>query len=344
MRALPAPLSGQKLYMDASTKGFGVRVSQGGAKTFVVVVGKDRRFITLGRYGVITLAQARTEAKKKLAEHTLGKLSPRSLSYAEAVELFLEEKARLRRPSTVLDYRRRLARLVFKGSVADITHYEAARKLDKFKAPSERSHILVAGKVFFEWCCKRRYRENNPFYGLSKPKHVPRKRVLSDDELKRIWEATEELTVPNRIVRLLLVTGQRRGEVEQWLPEMLEANLLTVPGTVTKNHIEQLLPVGPLAVELLSSFPGRYTSWGQYKSELDEKTGINEPFMLRDLRRTFRTNLSKLGVAPHVAERLMHHISATDPIQQTYDRHAYIEEMRSAVLLWEGHLARTIAR
>jgi integrase len=226
--------------------------------------------------------------------------------------------------------------------VGDITHAEAARKLGKFKAPSEQSHILVAGKVFFQWCMKRRYISQNPLYGLSKPKHVPRKRVLSDDELKRIWDATAEPTRPNRIIRLLIVTGQRIGEVEQWQSSFLAEELLTVPETVTKNNVEQWLPVGPLARGLL--FTGKFTNWGIYKAELDILTTINEPWMIRDIRRTFRTGLSKLGVAPHIAERLMHHISASDPVERTYDRYRYVEEMREAALKWEHHLCSIIEK
>ena len=342
VRALEAPKSGQKLYTDPSLKGFGVRVSQGGTKTFVVVVGRDRRFLTLGRYGIITLAQARVEAKRKLAEHTLGKLAPKSISYHEGVDQFLADKANQRRPATVSDYKRRLSRLGFKGPISEITHDDATRKLSTLKAPSERSHTLVASKVFFNWCLKRRYRTDNPFFGLSKPKLIPRKRALSGDELKRVWTATEPLTLPDRITRLLLVTGQRMMTVEQWHPSFIEGNLLTVPETVTKNGHEQLLPLGPLALQLLDTFPTRFTSWGQYKAALDERTGINEPWMLRDLRRTFRTGLGRLGVPPHIAERLMHHITVADPVQLTYDRYTYVEEMSAAMLKWEQYLSENV--
>lgn len=340
VRALKPPQTGQKLYRDSALGGFGVRVSQGGTKSFVVVQGKECRMTTIGQFPVITLAQARTEAKRLMAERVLGKVRPQTIRYEHAVDLFLADKAQNRRPATVADYKRRLGRLGFKGALADITPDEAARKVNKLTAPSERSHTLVAGKVFFEWCRKRRYIDHNPLYGLSKPDHTPRKRVLSDDELRRVWNATDAMSQGDHITRLLLVTGQRMTEVERWLPGFLTGDLLTVPETVTKNGYEQLLPLGPLALQLLSTFPGRYTSWGAYKAALDERTGINEPWMLRDLRRTFRTNLSKLGVQPHVAERLLHHITGTgNEVQRTYDRFAYIEEMREAMLKWEAHLS-----
>jgi integrase len=99
-------------------------------------------------------------------------------------------------------------------------------------------------------------------------------------------------TKPNGLMRVLLVTGQRVGEVEQWKPSFLADGLLTVPETVTKNNVEQWLPVGPLGLSLLT-FPGRFTNWGLYKAELDKLVAFEEPWMIRDLRRTFRTGLSK---------------------------------------------------
>jgi hypothetical protein len=168
LRALKAPPKGQIFYFDDTLKGFALRVSQGGAKSFVLKYGRDRRLITIGRYPIISLSDARTEAKRLLAEFTLGKVRPQSITYANAVELFLKDKAEARRPSTVYGYKIKLKRLNFKCQLSDITPPEAARRLDKITAPSERSHVLVAAKVFFHWCIKRRYITDNPLTGLSK--------------------------------------------------------------------------------------------------------------------------------------------------------------------------------
>jgi hypothetical protein len=194
VRSLKPPQKGQQFYFDASLTGFAVRVSQGGAKSFVVKYGRDRRLVTIGRYPIISLAVARDEAKKLLAEHTLGRVRPQSITYAAAVELFLKDKAHARRISTVNSYRNKLARLKFNCQLSDISHPEAARQLDKIKAPSERSHVLVAAKVFFNWCVNRRYVSDNPFRGLHKPQSTPRARVLSDDEIRCIWRACEGVT------------------------------------------------------------------------------------------------------------------------------------------------------
>jgi integrase len=146
--------------------------------------------------------------------------------------------------------------------------------------------------------------------------------------------------VPDRITRLLLVTGQRRGEVEQWRPDFLQDGVLTIPGTITKNHTEQFLPLEPMALQLLDTFPQPYTSWGKYKAMLDERTGINKPWMLRDLRRTFSTGLADLGVALHIIERLLNHITGTlSPIARVYNKARYIAEMKTATALWEKKLS-----
>lgn len=335
VRAIQPPAKGQKLYFDQSLSGFGIRVSQGGTKTFVLVTGKDRRFITIGRYPILSLSQARAEAKRQLAEFTLGKSRPQTISYERAVELFLEDKRQNRRGSTVNGYRLKLARLKLSGPVDRITHDEAARRVNLIKAPSERSHVLVAGKCFFSWCMKRRYRQDNPLIGLSKQKSVPRKRILSDEEIIKIFKA--EGTFAD-YCKLLLLTGQRRGELRHALTA---ETTLTIPSEVSKNHRTHTIPLTPWAKSLWRSWPTFDWSW--YKTQIDEQTGITD-WVLHDIRRTFRTNLSKLGVPRDIAERLLNHISFRDPMEDVYDHHNFLPQMEEALLKWEGYLQALLAR
>ena len=341
IRSLPSPQSGQKLYRDDTLPGFGCRVSQGGTKTFVLVHGADRRFITIGRYPVLSLSQARAEAKRLLAEFTLGKSRPQSITYQAAVDLFLKDKAQGRRPSTVNSYRVKLARLNFKGRVADVTHDDAARKINRITAPSERSHILVAGKVFFNWCINRRYLTENPLIGLTKAKSIPRKRVLNDQELKAIWEATAKPATFHRIIRLCILTGQRRGELAQLKPAYIENGVCTFPSTLTKNHRDHAFPLTPLAHEFLT-FDG-FNNWGDAKEQLDKILNIPH-WVIHDLRRTFRTNLSRLGVPPHISERLLNHVSYRNPMEDVYDHYRFLPEMRAALDKWENFLGDILGR
>jgi hypothetical protein len=239
IRSLPSPKNGQKTYWDA-LPGFGVRVSQGGTKTFVLVCGQDRQRITIGRFPVLSLSDARGEAKRILAERTLGKTRPTKVHWDDAVERYLDAcRAKNNRPRTIADYKRLLARhFPFKRHpLAEITYEDIERKLGRIKAPSERNHALVAVKIFLGWCQKppRRYIPTNPCEGMAPTKRPHRKKVLTQDELRAVLSSALNGTgTLCRIVALLVLTLQRRGEIGQlrwsWISKSAQA--ITLPGTV----------------------------------------------------------------------------------------------------------------
>src|SRR5438105_11602338 len=97
VRQLPLPSKGQRIYFDDALPSFGCRVSQGGTRTFVVQHGADRQLIKIGRYPIVTLSEARAEARLSLAERTLGRHRPKSIAWEDAVRRFLEDcKQRIR--------------------------------------------------------------------------------------------------------------------------------------------------------------------------------------------------------------------------------------------------------
>ena len=101
VKNLPPPATGQKLYRDDALAGFGVRVSQGGTKTFTLVLGRDRQFVSIGRYPTVGLADARTEAKRMLAERTLGKHRPPRMAASQALDRFFTEKTAKNKRSSI---------------------------------------------------------------------------------------------------------------------------------------------------------------------------------------------------------------------------------------------------
>lgn len=119
LRSFQPPSSGQVCHWDKSLAGFGCRVSQGGSKTFVL--NRKNTLITIGRFPTISLSEARTEAKRLLAEFTLGKVRPQSVTYKVAVAMFIEEKNKQRKASTADAYEGLLTRLNFQGQLSDIT-------------------------------------------------------------------------------------------------------------------------------------------------------------------------------------------------------------------------------
>ena len=115
LRSIKPPLLGQLDYWDNKLPGFGLRVSQGGSKTFILKRRNRADRTSTAASGVLTLAEARAEAKRLLAEFTLGKLRPRAITYPEAVKQFIENKTRSRRASTAAGYEWLLNHFPFKG-------------------------------------------------------------------------------------------------------------------------------------------------------------------------------------------------------------------------------------
>jgi integrase len=378
VRQLPIPEKGQRLYYDDVLPAFGCRVSQGGTRSFFVQHGAERQFTTIGRHPIISLADARGEAKRILAERTLGRTRPKSIPFEDALTEFFAECEQKNRPRTVRDYRRLIGRY-FKFArkpVSQITHEDIVGRLPK--APAERNHALVAIKIFLTWAQKppRRYIPHNPCEGMTPTKRPSRKRVLSDAELAKVLRAAiEGADSFSRIVGLLVCTGQRRGEVtalqRPWIAEA--ERTITLPEQITKNKLEHTLPYGQIAAAIIESaprwndtdylFPARcehvrgkptttFNGFQKAKAEFDERCGVTK-WTLHDLRRTFGTRLAELAVPPHVIERLLNHkmgsiSSKTDGIlsavAEVYNRYQYLPEMREAMNLWEGHLASILAR
>lgn len=381
VKAIKPPLSGQETHWDETLPGFGLRVSQGGSRTFVVVHGADRQRSTIGRYPVISLADARSEAKRLLAEVTLGRTRPSSITWEKAVAEFLVTCGQRNRPRTVADYRRLLNRhfsSLGRMQLTDVRTADLSRRLDRLKEkPSERHHAYVVAKILFRWAMRRGYIVSNPCDRIQHaPASVSRERALTDEELAVVLRAARRQPHPfGAIVELLTLTGQRRGEIAglrwEWINKAKRT--ITFPSTATKNRRAHVLPYGGAVSGVIEALPrlgdyvfpasrtmarGRATTifngWGKAKAALDEMivadlaeegiTAAMPGWTLHDLRRTFATNLAALGVPVHVTEKLLNHVSGTiSGVAAVYNRHAYMEEMRAATALWEAKLAKLTA-
>ncbi|MCC3246412.1 site-specific integrase [Methylocystis sp. WRRC1] len=369
IRNLKPPEKGQVAYMDDALRGFGVRVSAGGTKSFILVHGLERRRVTIGRYPIISLAEARAEAKRILAEKTLGHTFERSVPFEDALAQFLDHSAQTKRPLTTRDYKRLLTSHFPFGrtQLGDVTPREILRRLDRLRAtPAEQSHALVALKVFMSWCVKRHLISRSPCEAMSAAKQRVRERVLSDDELKKVFAAAlEGQDAFSRIVAILTLTGQRRGEVAALRWEYLNdgERTITLPSSLTKNKRPHTFPYGALAASILENTPrigdfvfpasrehvrGKptvfFNGWGKCKESLDRTCGVSD-WTLHDLRRTFATNMAALGVRIEVTEKLLNHVSGSfGGIVGVYQRHNYLDEMRQAIDAWEARLTALLSR
>ncbi len=360
VRALPLPAKGQRTYFDDALPAFGCRVSQGGTRAFVLQHGADRQLITLGRYPIVSLSDARTEAKRILAERTLGRFRPQTIAWDDALALFFAACEQKNKPRTVRDYKRLLTRhFVFgRKHLSDIGPQDINRKIDKLqKIVSEQNHALVAVKVFFRWAQRRRYIEHSPCEGMQTTKRASRDRVLTDQELAAVYRNAETIGYPfGTIVQLCILTGQRRSEIAWLRHSYFAINILTVPASLAKNKRKHVMPVGSLVKSIVDSVPHQddllfpaqrgdkvFGGWSKQKHALDmaiaEEGHVIAPWTLHDLRRTFATNLAALGVRLEVTERLLNHVSGSlGGLVAVYQKHNWMPEMREAVIKWEAHL------
>ena len=244
--------------------------------------------------------------------------------------------------------------------------YEDVTAITDGLAPSEQSHCLAVGRTFLRWCVQppRRYLPHSPLEGVQIAPGKARKRVLKSDELKKVWDAATVEGYPyGTIVHFLILTGQRTTEIANlrrtWINQ--KARTITLPEWVCKNSREHTFPYGDMvAAELemvprLNStdllFPSAVSDerpvsgWSEYKARLND--GV-PAWRLHDLRRTFRTNLAEMDVAPHIVERLLNHKmgsighradSIVSAVAEVYNLAKYLPRMRDSIeTKWEPFL------
>lgn len=366
IRALDKPDTGYRILWDQSLPGFGCRVSAGGTKSFVVLIASGRPF-TIGRYGIITLATARSEAKKLLAEKQLGRIRPTHTAFDDAKDLFLADCKSRNKPRTVSDYTRLLKHFPFeRKSLADITAKDILRRISPLP-PSEKHHAFTAARRFFRWCVGQHYIDRSPMELMQTPRNgSARKRVLSEPELAKVYTtALKGTSLFHHIVALLVLTGQRRGEIAALERPWISGDLITIPGEHTKNGRAHTFPIGKAAQAVIATvpevaespylFPAAsqrketttvFNGWGKPKAAFDKECGVSG-WVLHDLRRSLSTYWAspRLAIAQVITEKYLNHVSggALSPIAAIYNQHQYHEEMRDAAERWEKFLASLTA-
>ncbi|GGI32659.1 tyrosine-type recombinase/integrase [Bradyrhizobium guangdongense] len=364
LRALKPPPKGQLTVWD-KTSPLGVRVSQGGSKTFILMIGSGKRR-TLGRFGIVTLSKAREEARRILAEKTLGITAPvvkTGVLFDVAVTTFIEDHYQSKKPRTKHEAKRLLTTkfpLLSMKLLSEITDEHISADLKKLAdTPSERLHAFRVLRVFFKWCMRppHRYIKHSPLDGYPVPgKDKKGKRILSDDELRKVWNACEGMF--GDMIRLLILWGCRNGEIGRLMPQWIERDILTIPGEFTKNGRAHAIPILPIARAILDRnktnaryyFPGRLIddhfkdgSWGKFKKELDKRSGVSG-WQIRDLRRTFRSMLARFKVPREIAEIALNHVTGAgrNDLDEIYDRYDYLSEKKDALTKIESYVTNLL--
>ncbi|PIP91534.1 MAG: hypothetical protein COW79_01905 [Bdellovibrionales bacterium CG22_combo_CG10-13_8_21_14_all_38_13] len=216
------------------------------------------------------------------------------------------------------------------------------------------NRTLAYLKKFLSWCVERSLIEISPAMNISMPSaHVSRDRVLTDKEIKEIWKASENEGYPfGRMLQLLILTAQRRGEVAnmEWSEVDFKRKLWSIPKEKTKNGRSNEVPLSEEAITILKSAPklGNYifTASGKRpfenftrgKNSLDEKLNIDS-WTIHDIRRTVASGMAALNTPPHIVEKILNHSSGRiSGVAAIYNRYEYSSEKREALEKWENHI------
>jgi integrase len=335
--------AGQRTFFDDTCPGFGVRVSPR-SKTFVVVMRRNSatRWETLGKYPEpLSLAEARKRARVRL-NSTDPINTP--ITFEEAFAEYQNRHLSRVRPDTAHEQARilkvRFQPVFAKKRLDRVATRDIACIIDDIPGNASARAAFIAMRTFLNWCIKRDYLQTSPISRLECPKQRERSRVLSDEELVRVWRSAPA-SVYGDIVKLLLLSGQRRGQIAALKPAVIvQGNVLTWPPRNMKSNRIHSIPLTPMVDAILARYPDGLPSlkhWAWFKTKLDKACGVHN-WVLHDLRRTLATKLAEMRVAPHIIERILAHSGSISGVAAIYNRYSYLAEMREALQSWEQRL------
>ena len=349
---------------DTVLQGFGVRVSPSGRKVWSVIVrpnGTVRR-IKVGTYPAVSLAQAREAAGKIIADVQLGVFgrSTGVPTLGEIIPVFIELYAKPKTRGWKDTQRLLEAFQALSTTQLDlIKRSDVVRVLDALVAsgkPYTANRALAALKKLMNWALDRGTLTVNPIAGLKPPvKERSRDRVLTDDELRDLIIAADAEGYPfGDMFKMLALTAQRRNEVShmRWSEIDFGRRVWTIPAARSKNDQSHEVPLSDAALEVLRSVPRFLGSdyvftttgstpisgYGRAKDRLENKMKT-AAWRTHDLRRTAASGMARLGVPPHVVEKVLNHRSGIiSGVAAVYNRYGYESEKRDALEKWSAYL------
>lgn len=373
----------EQRYEVTDGKGLSIRVKPSGSKSWFYRYQFDGapRKMLLGHYPGITFE----EARKRHAEAMLdvqqgidpGAKAKKEKDRRKAAPTFQDLlgefwEIELSKSPTAKERRRLVEKDVLpfweKMKVTDIRRRDAVLLLDKVKerAPITANRLQGVLVRMFNFAAERGVVDFSPLAGMRRGKENSRSRVLTDDEIKKLWNCLDLERVDIDIYRItklalktILLTGQRPGEVAGMTWEQFDGEWWIIPADQRKNNMENRVPVLPIMAEIIEtarvySGDSRYVFRSSHNEAMPLTVGamakavlrhrvemeISERFTPHDLRRTLRTRLAELGISDIVAECILGH--KLQGIIAVYNRHTYDTEKRQALAAWEKHLRKIL--
>jgi len=370
---------GSRVY-DTVVQGFGVRRQKDGAYYYLRFRKNGAQYMkSIGRHGSPwTPDTARNEAKRLLGA-VVGGDDPftkplATESFGHEVTRYLERKRAMMKPRAFEEVERHLinhAAPLHKLRLGEIDRRIIAQHLGEIetsRGPVARNRARSSLSALFSWAVTEGLLDANPVQGTAKlDEGGSRERTLTQQELVELWSALDD--EPNAqfadIVRLLLLTGQRRDEIGHLRWSEIEQGLIVLPPARTKNSRQHEVPLSRQAKAIIERQPKRkgrdfifgigelgFSGWSDCKARLDQallaarrktnrKAKAMPDWRLHDLRRTAATGMAELGILPHVIEQALNHVSgAKAGVAGVYNRAKMSDAVRSALQAWADHIDR----
>jgi integrase len=375
------PLGSRVEIGDSLAPGLILRASASGVKAWsaVIRVGDRVQRVSIGRYPAVPLAGAREEtlrlqrlaaqggdlrAEAAAAKRAAVRAAAEDVvTFGQVMDAYIEHVTRTARSwkNIASMLRRPELQLFHPRAVTDVTKRELITAIDGVAAagsPHGASNTLRYLQTAYRFGVERDLIQHNPIERVRAPAPiVSRDRVLSPSELRRVWHAAGTMAPQwTAMIRMMILTGQRRTEVGRMRWEDVEGETWTIPRERTKKDRAQHVHLTPAALKLLAALPrpangtgfvfsgdGGVTASSYFsaaKTAVDQAAELNEPWRFHDLRRTVRSGLAELGVPEPVSRKIMNHASAG--VDGVYNRYSYAEEAKQAWGDWAAHVLSII--
>ena len=378
VRALKPPSVGRLDVWDEDNPGFGLRISAEGRRTWILMyrMGKTLRRLTLGRFPTLGLAAAREKATDALREAAKGQdpgrqkiEERRAETFSDLAREYIERHASKKRsgredvrllngsPHKKKTGKKPHVPLVTRWGnrrIKDIKRRDVRELLDEVaaRAPIMANRTLALVRKMFNFAIEHDWLETNPCHMVKRPgEEKQRERVLSEDEIRRVWKALDdESPFIAALFRIRLLTAQRGGEVHgaAWSEFDLASGWWTIPAERSKNGLAHRVPLSPQAVRILkpwrprrvairrgcsraaarrdrTSRTPRRRSSGSSRHQASSSAGTT-------LRRTAASLMVGAGVPRLVVSKILNHVETG--VTAVYDRHSYDLEKRAALDFW----------
>jgi len=366
-------------YFDEKVTGLILRVTKAGKKSWYlqyrVKPAPKKRRMALGSYPATSLANAREKAQEHSltaargqdpgASAALASGSGDILTFGRLAELYIEKYAKKKRVTWTVDQARLDRNFLSRWAdrpAGDLTKQDVLDAYERIelRGTIEANRNVQLVRAIYNWAIEQDLLDKNPTERIKLSSEASRERVLTESEIRKVWEATYQLTPQmGAIYRLKLIIAQRSAEVEAMRWQDIDGHWWNIPGPLTKPRRAHRVYLPQMALDEINEFPrrgvwvfpsdsrsGHVDNVGKALARLKRLSGIDD-FTGHDFRRTAATFMAQMKVPRSIASRVLNHSGRGDEspgVTGVYVRYGYDDEKKEALEKWAGKLREIVGK